>query len=239
MAIAKPMGSSNKRVRIVYAIATVETSLLILLIFMQPVYTRLVGGIWDRYGSLLKWTLSLDVHVLFAIPFLLLLILQFILGFIQKPGQVSNRIHRRLGLFILLYTPVFLAITIWNVSVRVPYLLLQLTFYFVIIYIVFFLIRGYRAIKNKDYLKHMDSMLGAFVLSGIAATARLVYPLYILIYGHIPISAIWLISTAIFLYTKLFLIYALAGRLKQNILVWLMQAVPIFLIYVVLPWPPN
>ncbi len=237
MAIAESMGSSNKRIRIVYAIAAAETSLLILLIFFQPVYMRLVYGIWDRYGSLLQWTLSLDVHVLLAIPFLLLLMMQFVLGFTQKPGHISNRFHRILGTFILLYTPIFLAVTVWNVAVRVPYLVLQLTFYIVIVSIVFFLIRGYRAVRNKNYLKHMDSMLGAFVLSGIAATARLVYPLYISIYGHIPLAAVWLICTAVILYTKLFLIYALAGRLKQNILALLMQTIPIALIYIVLPWP--
>lgn len=238
MDVAQPMYLLTKRVRIVYAIAAFETSLLILLVFMQPVYMKLVHGVWDRYGTQINPTLSLDVHVLFAIPFLLLVMLQIFLGFIQKPGHAANKLHRRLGSFLLLYTAVFLIITLWNLLVRIDYIVIQLGLFFIIVYVVFFMLRGYRAIKYKDYLKHVDSMMGVFVLSGIAANSRLIGAIYLLIYGHIPNLAFWsLISIAVII-SKLLLIYALAGRLKQNILVCLMQVLPICLIYGLLPWPP-
>lgn len=230
----------SKRIRIVYAIAAIETSLLIIVVFIQPVFTRMAQNSWQRYGSLVEWTLSLDVHVALAIPFLILFMIQFSLGLLQKPGNLINKIHRTLGKIILLYTPIFLITSIWNVYVRVPPLLLQLLFYIVITSIAYFLIRGFIAIRQKNYLKHIDSMLGAFILSGIAATARLVYTVFYLKYGSLYVTtAAWLLITSLVLYSKLFLFYALAGRVKQNTSIILIQLLPIVLIFSFLPWPPT
>ena len=236
--ITSPSPRSN-RVMTIYCIAAIETSLLIFSIFAQPIYSRLFQNNWIRYGTLLDWTLSLDVHVLISIVFLLMMMLQVTLGMLHASGSPLGRWHRTIGKIILWSSPLFFASTIWNVWDRVPIVLLQLNFYIVIAGLAAYFIRGLFAIRRKDYSTHIDSMIGAFVLTGVAASARLIYFLYYVFMGTIPISPLWLLITSSILYFKLFLIYGLAGRLKQNWKMITIQFGLILLIYATLPWPSE
>ena len=110
-------------------------------------------------------------------------------------------------------------------------------FHIAIVYMVIFLTRGYIAVRQKNYLKHMDSMLGAFIFIGIAATVRLVYFLFHVEYGYVPVSAaVLLFVSVMIIFFKLLLFYALAGRLKQNILLIAGQILTVVIIYTILPW---
>jgi len=236
--ITSPSPRSN-RVMMIYCIAAIETSLLIFSVFAQPMYSRLFQNNWIRYGTLLDWTLSLDVHVLVSVIFLLMMMLQVALGMLHASGSALGRWHRITGKILLGYSLIFFAATIWNVWDRVPIVLLQLNFYIVIAGLAAYFIRGLFAIRRKDYSTHIDSMIGAFVLTGVAASARLIYFLYYVVMGTTPISPLWLLITSSILYFKLFLIYGLAGRFKQN---WKMIAIQfglILLIYASLPWPAE
>ena len=233
-----PAPRSN-RVMKIYCIAAIETSLLIFSVFAQPMYSRLFQNNWIRYGTLLDWTLSLDVHVLVSVVFLLMMMLQVALGMLHASGSALGRWHRTTGKILLGYSLIFFAATIWNVWDRVPIVLLQLNFYIVIAGLAAYFIRGLFAIRRKDYSTHIDSMIGAFVLTGVAASARLIYFLYYVFMGTIPISPLWLLITSSILYFKLFLIYGLAGRLKQNWKMITIQFGLILLIYASLPWPSD
>lgn len=237
LAQSQPQFKFSKRIKIVYILAVIETSLLISLIFFQPVFTKLYTGHWNRYGMIVQETKSLNYHVLFAVPYLFFFIFQFIFGFLQNKWPLFKQLHRYWGRFILAYTPIFLILTIWNVKVRVPYLLLELTFHITVINIAYFLIRGFWAIKNKKILIHVESMLGAFILSGIAATARLVYFVYLYFFNQPPLTALWLLLASAILYLKLAFVYGLAGRLRQNYIILVCQTLPLILIYIFLPWP--
>ena len=236
--ITSPSPRSN-RVMMIYCIAAIETSLLIFSVFAQPMYSRLFQNNWIRYGTLLDWTLSLDVHVLVSVVFLLMMMLQVALGMLHASGSALGRWHRTTGKILLGYSLIFFAATIWNVWDRVPIVLLQLNFYIVIAGLAAYFIRGLFAIRRKDYSTHIDSMIGAFVLTGVAASARLIYFLYYVFMGTIPISPLWLLITSSILYFKLFLIYGLAGRLKQNWKMITIQFGLILLIYASLPWPAE
>ncbi len=185
--ITSPSPRSN-RVMMIYCIAAIETSLLIFSVFAQPMYSRLFQNNWIRYGTLLDWTLSLDVHVLVSVVFLLMMMLQVALGMLHASGSTLGRWHRTTGKILLGYSLIFFAATIWNVWDRVPIVLLQLNFYIVIAGLAAYFIRGLFAIRRKDYSTHIDSMIGAFVLTGVAASARLIYFLYYVFIGSIPIS---------------------------------------------------
>jgi hypothetical protein len=242
MSITNPMGISNKRVGIVYFLGLLETTLLIILVFAKPIYDRIEFGIWERYNINLKWTLSLDVHVIFGVILLLALIFQSFLIFTQKPGQISKTFSR-FYLIIVLYSVPFSLVATWNVYVRTPIIERQILFYLIIFFFSFYLIRGYIALKNNDYTKFLDSFIGAFVLAGVAATIRLFVPIYILIFG-LPtwtqsFQNLLLLSASCFICLKLFLIYGLAGRLQQNTLILSLLFISILLTFVFLPCPLN
>ena len=109
-----------RRIKIVYGIAVLESTLIILLIFSKPIYVRIVHGFWQRLVTPMKWTLSLDVHVAFAVLFLALLLVQVSIGLLQKPFTKLNHLHRTLGILVLIIAPLFFIATIWNVHVRMP-----------------------------------------------------------------------------------------------------------------------
>lgn len=242
MSITNPMGVPNKRAGIVYFLALLETTFLFLLVFAKPIYDRIVLGIWQRYNIILEWTLSLDWHVILSSILILLLLFQSILIFIQKPGQISKLFSRFYSIIILFSLPVFLQ-TSWVVYVRISTLERQMVFYFSLIFLEFFLIRGYLSLKNNDYMKFLDSFIGAFILLGIAPILRLLVPIYILIFGLPSWTENFqnhlILSSAILVYVKLFLIYGIAGRLQQNSLIVFLQAFAILLIFAFLPCPSN
>lgn len=226
-----------KRVRIVYGIACAETTLSIFLIFSQPMYVRVVHGIWQRWGNPFPWTLSLDVHVFTALIFLILMMWQVTLGLLQKPGNTANKIHPILGRIIFAYAVIFLSVAIWNIHVRVTNTLLFVVLYDVIFFIILFFINGYIAIRQKNYLKHVDSMVGVFIFSGVAAILRIIYIDFVLMYGHLPISNAFLfLITGSILVGKLFFYYALAGRLKYNIPIVFGMTASIIVIFTIFPW---
>jgi hypothetical protein len=118
-----------------------------------------------------------------------------------------------------------------------------MVFYFLLICVEIFLIRGYLGLKNNDYMKFLDSFIGAFILMGVAAIFRLLVPIYILAFG-LPswtqnLQNQLLLSAGVLIYLKLFLIYAIAGRLQQNTLIVFLQAYAIILIFAFLPCPSN
>jgi len=232
------MGTSDKRAGIVYFLALLETTLLSLLVFAKPIYDRIVLGVWQRYNIILEWTLSLDLHVLLSSILIILLVFQSILIFTQKPGQIS-KLFSRLYSVIILYSLLFCLQTSWVVYARISTLERQMVFYASLIFLEFFLIRGYLSLKNNDYRKFLDSFIGAFILLGVPPILRLLVPIYILIFGLPSWTQNFqnhlVLSSAVFVYVKLFLIYAIAGRLQQNTLIVFLQAFAILLIFAFLP----
>ena len=240
MSILNPMGISSKRTGIVYFLALIETTFLTILVFAKPIYDRIVLGVWQRYNIILEWTLSLDLHVIVSSILVLLLVFQSILIFTQKPGQIS-KLFSRLYSFIILYSLLVCLQTSWVVYLRISTLERQMVFYASLIFLEFFLIRGYLSLKNNDYRKFLDSFIGAFILLGIPPILRLLVPIYILIFGLPSWTQSFqnhlVLSSAVFVYVKLFLIYAIAGRLQQNTLIVFLQAFAILLIFAFLPCP--
>jgi hypothetical protein len=242
MSITNPMGIANKRVGIVYFIALLETALINLLVFAKPIYDRIELGYWQRYNIILEWTFSLDLHVIFASSLMLALLFQSILIFIQKPVQIAKTFSR-FYLTIIIYSLFFCLVASWNTYVRISTIERQMLFYFLLIFMEFFLIRGYLALKNKDYMKFLDLFIGAFIILGVAAIFRLLVPAYILIFGLPSWTQSFqnhlLLSAGLFVYIKLFLIYGLAGRFQQNSLIIFLQLISILLIFAFLPCPSN
>jgi hypothetical protein len=242
MSITTPMGIPNKRAGIVYFLALLETTFLTLLVFAKPIYDRIELGIWQRYNITLEWTLSLDLHVILASTLTLLFLFQGILIFIQKPGQIS-KLFSRFYSIIILFSLLFCIDASWNVYLRISTLERQMVFYFLLIFVEIFLIRGYLGLKNNDYMKFLDSFIGAFILMGVAAIFRLLVPIYILTFGLPSWTQNFqnqlLLSAGVLIYLKLFLIYAIAGRLQQNTLIVFLQAYAIILIFAFLPCPSN
>jgi hypothetical protein len=90
-------------------------------------------------------------------------------------------------------------------------------------------------------MKFLDSFIGAFILLGIPPILRLLVPIYILIFGLPSWTQNFqnhlVLSSKVFVYVKLFLIYAIAGRLQQNTLIVFLKAFAILIIFAFLPCP--
>lgn len=237
-----PLTDKLTRIRMVYSIAAAEIILLIAFIFWQPIYIRLTKGVWQRFGMHMPWTLSLDVHVTCAMIFFILITTQIILGLSQRRGNIANKIHPVLGKITLSFAPIFLAAAGWNVYARMnlegQFDILPFTLFIAtIIFIALFLLRGYLAIRKKNYLLHVDSMMGAFVLTAVAATVRFIMLIFYLIYHRLPETTDgFLLISSLALIANLALFYLLAGRIRQNIITILAMTTTVILIYSIFPW---
>lgn len=228
------------RMKKVYFLATLEITLIIVLVFSRSLYHRFVYSSWELSSQHVEHVMALDCHVVTVLLFFFLMTAQIILGLFFKPGSIANKIHRLLGKILLCFSLVFIVAAAWNTATReFDNTLINLTFYFDLLFISLFLTRGIIAIKKKDYLKHMDSMFGAYVVLGRAAIGRLLF-FFLMIYYHgtdVPLSgATLMLMASLFTYLHLIIFYALAGRLKQNISLILFQLAIYGVIYTYYPW---
>lgn len=229
-----------ERAKLVYSVGVIAIASLLFFVFSQAIYNRVVYGFWERYGLQLKPSLitALDIHVIISVLFMLLLSLQFFLGLSQKKGNLANRRHPVLGKTALLSAPIFLVAAAWAVQARAfDDLLVELALYSGLLFIGIFFVQGYLAIKQHDYMKHLDSMVSAYFLISIAGLFRFVYYLIFSVYGRCPITETALaFFSFLVLYISLFVFYALAGRLKENWLLISFQIVFYLSIFWYFPW---
>lgn len=237
--IQKPHNAFT-RMKTVYFLAALEITLIIILVFSRSLYHRFVYSNWELSSQHVEHVLALDCHVVTVLLFFFLMTAQFMLGLFLKPGSASSKIHRVLGKILLGFSIIFIAAAVWNTATRYfDNTLINLTFYFDLVFISMFLARGVIAIKKKNYVKHMDSMLGAYVILGRAAIGRLLF-FFLILYYHgktVPLSgATLMLMASLFTYLHLIVFYALAGRLKQNFMLIAIQLAVYGVIYTYYPW---
>lgn len=238
-AIQKPHRAFS-RVKTVYFLAVLEITFIIVLVFSRSLYHRFVYSNWELSSQHVQHVMALDCHVVTVLLFFFLMTIQLMLGLFFKPGSIANKIHRLLGKILLGFSIIFIAAAAWNTATRdFDNTLINLTFYLDLIFISMFLARGVIAIVKKNYAKHMDSMLGAYVILGRAAIGRFLF-FFLMLYYHdinVPLSgATLMLMASLFTYLHLIIFYALAGRLKQNIIPIVIQLAAYGIIYTYYPW---
>lgn len=219
------------RVKKVYAYFFVAMNLIILSVFFEPTLRRIVEGIWVRGRFNFAWTLSLDIHALVSYAFLLLVSVQVFFGYKQAKRPSFRQSHSRLGYFLFYFLfPAFILANIWvvldrsltipleeSVGFRVSPTFTAILMLEVPVFLTWFTIRGFYALKQRDIVTHVDSILGAFMYAGIVAVLRFLYSIIWATRGTSPLSGVAMGFLSIAVVTgSLALAYYLAGRLRQN-----------------------
>ncbi len=204
--------------------------LIIVLVFAEPTIARLTRGQWQRGTFVFENTLSLDAHALFGYVFVLIVITQAITGFAQGGRARLQPVHRRLGRVILLVGgPLFVGVGVWMIFDRGlglppgrtivfrkhgPVLIAELVQ--VMALVVFFLARGWLAIRRRDVPAHVDAMLTAFIVAGMIAMIRFEYAL-IWLFTTCPLSVSGMyFLTVLVTAVELGVAFWLSGRLRAN-----------------------
>ncbi|MDF1758370.1 MAG: hypothetical protein P1U74_08755 [Legionellaceae bacterium] len=230
--------STIQKMITIYKFAFIEVLILFTITFSQTIYKKLVYGVWEQHGLILKSSMGLTAHVLTAIIFTLLFLLQFMFGIYQGKNHLFARLHIILGQFLILFTLIFITMAAWAVVAReFNSISIELVFYMDLLFISIFFIRGIIAIKQKRYSDHIDSMLGVFMISARSAMFRFAYVAIVTLYGSAPIKVGTLAFIVnLFLYINLFIFYFLANRWKENRVIVISQAAfsSIFLVCVII-----
>lgn len=214
-----------------YTLFMVLLTLVVVFAFLEPTLKRLLEGSWTRGKFNYVWTLSLDVHALMGYGFLLLFCVQYALGFFppKKPSwRGAHKLFGRLILFV--FIPAFAIANIWLVMERSSTIpsessvifrqyrpMIRFIMYQLLGFFLFFLARSYWAIRKRDVLLHVDSIVLAYTFAAAVAIMRLFYFLFWLIRGGSPFSlpGMYFLSAA-FVLLLFLVLFSLVGRLKEN-----------------------
>ncbi|VAW38162.1 hypothetical protein MNBD_CHLOROFLEXI01-326 [hydrothermal vent metagenome] len=215
----------------VYAVFTVTMTILILAIFFEPTVSRLFEGIWQRQEVVFVWTFSLDVHATLGFLFIFMFILQFFFGYQQSKWPQLKRYHRRLGsAMFYVVIPLFILADIWVVIHRSTAIAPEQSVVFgqdrlmvvilileILLFMAWYIIRSFQAVKQKDYPSHLDNIFAAYMMAGGIALFRFLFAILWATFGTSPISfvGVFFVTCALTL-MLLILAFSLVGRLKQN-----------------------
>ena len=79
-----PVELSLDRAKKVYKYFFIATALIVFFIFFEPTLHRLAEGEWVRGRFHYVWTLSLDIHAVLGYLFVMLVMVQVLMGYRQK-----------------------------------------------------------------------------------------------------------------------------------------------------------
>ena len=215
----------------VYKYFFVEMTLIILIVFFEPTFRRLAQGGWQRGKYPYEWTLSLDVHAAVAFLFLFLILIQLFLGYQQAKNPSLKSNHVRLGntLFYVII-PLFLLANLWvtfgrflttNLEESILYrdspMIAILAIVEILAFLLWYVIRSFKAIKQGDVLLHLDGIFGAFLILSGFPFIRFLFAIVWSVQDVAPFTVTGgLFITLAIIFGHLVLGYFLAGRLRQN-----------------------
>ncbi len=216
----------RRSIQVLFAVLMMVT----LLVFWEPSVERIVEGQWRRGRFLYAHTLSLDVHALMGLAFLIALGSQLVLG-LRNTTTRARRMHRRLGraLFFVII-PVFILTAAWVVLDRSTSIAPSLSVIFkhhrlmarvalveLLGFVAFLFARSYWAIRRGNVPAHVDSIVGAFMVASAIIVIRFLYAFIWAIWGGSPFSVMGMFFVTVLLVVLvLTLVYGLAGRLYEN-----------------------
>jgi len=209
----------------------VAATAVILIVFFEPTARRLAGGHWQRGKYVYQDSLSLDVHAVIGFTFVAAFVIQIILGRRQRAHDSARRLHEKLGkLLIILVVPLFVGTAAWVVADRSTSIAPELSVIFkvdremgrvvlgeLLVFTSFFFVRAWLAIRDGDVARHVDAVLGAFLMASAIATIRFLYSAIWATGAGSPFSVIgmYFITVAIVV-GAMALAYARAGRFAAN-----------------------
>ncbi len=223
--------SSINRAKKVYQFFFIELIGIIILVFLEPTFQRVIEGVWARFRLIFVWTLSLDVHAVIAYLFLILFMVQLFWGYQQTKNSGLKQYHARLGYFLMyVIIPFFILAGAWavldrattipseeSVMFRSNVTLTVIGMIHILVFLAWYTIRSFTALKQNDILMHIDSVLGIFMMASIVAVIRFMHFVFQILPEGSPFTVAGLFFiTMPFILGQLALAYYLTGRLRQN-----------------------
>ncbi len=204
---------------------------IILLVFSEPTFRRLAGGHWQRGKYVYKDSVSLDVHATVGYLFVGAFILQIVWGRRQRLHESARRLHARLGkaLFAVV-VPAFVLAAAWVVADRSTSIAPEDSVIFqvdrvmgrvvlgeLLVFTSFFFGRAALAIRAGDVPRHVDAVLGAFMMASAIAVIRFLYSAIWATGAGSPFSVIGMyFITVTIVVGAMAVAYGRAGRFAEN-----------------------